>query len=519
MTLASATSIGGPGNTVINSAIGDNGLGYGPTFTGPGAVIMAAPNTYSGTTTLSNGIVQLAYAENAGVSGPLGNSAAANSDSIVLNGGTLQYTAANNANDYSGRFGPSTTAYNIDVNGQTVTFATALTSGNATLTLSDTAGSGTLTLSQANTYPGVTTVKSGTLNVTGSIAGNVTVNNAGVVNVSGSGYITGNVTVNNTGAVNVSGSGYITGNATVNGGLLDAQVAGALAANVTVTAGTLELDNASAMASTATLTLVSSPAANTVNLNLAGGTQTISALYFGLVPMAAGTYGAVGNLSVTYQNAAFTGNGILNVSSSAGCYWDANGSDAAAGDNVAGGGTGNWDNSQSSDWWVSGNSDTTWVANSIASFEGTAGTVTLADYVNANGLVFTTPGYTINNTDGTSVLTLGGAAPEIVVTNGAPTTISCVMADSSSSPVAVIGPGTLVLSGANTFSSGMTVSSGATLSVNAISDSGASAIGNSGTLTMNVNRGELLPSPVHRLQPRRDGARDPGKRRQHHLLH
>ena len=105
------------------------------------------------------------------------------------------------------------------MNGQAVTFATALTSSGGTLTLSDTAGGGTLTLSKVNTYAGGTTINAGTLNVssTGSIAGNVTVNG-----------------------------------------------------------GVLKLDNTTALASGATLTLPGSPSASQVNLNLSGGTQNIS---------------------------------------------------------------------------------------------------------------------------------------------------------------------------------------------------------------------------------------------------
>ena len=68
-------------------------------------------------------------------SGPLGKSAASNPGSIVFNGGTLQYSTANQY-DYSGRFGTrQQPAYNIDTNGQTVTFSTSgLTSSGGSLT-------------------------------------------------------------------------------------------------------------------------------------------------------------------------------------------------------------------------------------------------------------------------------------------------------------------------------------------------------------------------------------------------
>ena len=132
----------------------------GLTKAGGGTLVLTGSNTYTGTTTLSAGTLNLGVAENAGTSGPLGQSAASNPGSIVLGGGYLQYSAANQ-NDYSGRF--STAAgqqYNVDTNGQIVTWATALTSSGGSLTKT---GSGLLTLTGVNTYSGATTITAGTL--------------------------------------------------------------------------------------------------------------------------------------------------------------------------------------------------------------------------------------------------------------------------------------------------------------------------------------------------------------------
>ena len=85
-------------------------------------------------------------------------------------------------------------AISIDVNGQSVTFGTALTSSGGSLTNLDSAGGGRLTLTQPSTYTGGTIVNGGTL----------LVNNA-----SGSGTGSGSVTVNS--GATLGGSGAIAG--------------------------------------------------------------------------------------------------------------------------------------------------------------------------------------------------------------------------------------------------------------------------------------------------------------------
>src|SRR5437016_1035453 len=85
--------------------------------TGSGTLILTGANTYSGGTNINAGTL------NVGSSGALGSSG-----TISFGGGTLQYSASNTT-DYSSRFSTAASqAYSIDTNGQTVTFATALTS-------------------------------------------------------------------------------------------------------------------------------------------------------------------------------------------------------------------------------------------------------------------------------------------------------------------------------------------------------------------------------------------------------
>jgi autotransporter-associated beta strand protein len=100
--------------------------------------------------------------ETPGTSGPLGKAAANNAGSIVLNGGYLQYSASNQ-NDYSGRFSTAASQqYNVDTNGQNVTWAAPLISAGGSLTK---VGAGILTLTGSSTYSGATTVNAGTLAV------------------------------------------------------------------------------------------------------------------------------------------------------------------------------------------------------------------------------------------------------------------------------------------------------------------------------------------------------------------
>ncbi|MEJ0000340.1 MAG: autotransporter-associated beta strand repeat-containing protein [Verrucomicrobiota bacterium] len=123
-------------------------------------LLLSGASTFSGGVFLDGGTVEVAGTETPGTSGPLGATASGQAALIQFNGGTLEFSATNMF-DYSSRFsGASNQAFSINTNGQTVIFATALSSYGGSLTK---LGSGTLALSAANTYTGNTTVSQGTL--------------------------------------------------------------------------------------------------------------------------------------------------------------------------------------------------------------------------------------------------------------------------------------------------------------------------------------------------------------------
>lgn len=206
---------------------------------GTGTTILTGASTYSGGTTLTNGIVNFAASNNFGTG------------AITFNGGALQWAAANTA-DVSNKFSAlGASGATVDINGNNVTFASALT-GTGGLTVENTAGGSTLTLTGVNLYTGTTTVKGGTLRIgnggtTGQVAGNIALENNSNLIINRSDAITypgavtgaGNITLAGPGNLTfTSTSSNITGDVNVNGGTLTFGQSGNFAAdNFTIAGG------------------------------------------------------------------------------------------------------------------------------------------------------------------------------------------------------------------------------------------------------------------------------------------
>ncbi|WP_206293747.1 beta strand repeat-containing protein [Humisphaera borealis] len=190
---------------VVSALITNGGL----TKDGAGTLDLTFANSYTGVTTLTDGVLNVATIGNGGVAGNLGQAASAASN-IVFNGGTLRYTGATATSDRAFTINAATTAtINVTTNSLSLTGATgAATSGALTKI-----GNGTLILTGTSTYTGGTVISGGTLlaNASGATGtGPVAVNSGGILGGSGStGNTAGNVVSINSGGTVAPGDNSV----------------------------------------------------------------------------------------------------------------------------------------------------------------------------------------------------------------------------------------------------------------------------------------------------------------------
>ncbi|MGO4322607.1 autotransporter-associated beta strand repeat-containing protein [Pseudomonas sp. KB_12] len=164
----------GTGNFTIASQIVDNGGSIGFTKAGTGLVTLTnANNTHTGATTVSQGILSVGNITNGGTASGIGASSAASSN-LFLGGSTLRYTGLTTTSDRGFTIAKSGAILGSTVD---VTSAASNLSLNGLVTSTDGAnftktGAGTLTLGNAgNDYTGITSVTGGTLAVNTLAAG------------------------------------------------------------------------------------------------------------------------------------------------------------------------------------------------------------------------------------------------------------------------------------------------------------------------------------------------------------
>lgn len=216
------------------------------TKTGAGTLLVTGDNTYTGTTTVSSGVLQIG---NGGAGGDIAG-AIVNNASVVFN--------------HSGN-------YLFDTN----------ISGTGSVTKN---GTDTLALTGTNTFSGPITINAGTLQIgnntsTGSLAGNV-VNN-GALTFNRTGVLSYNGSISGSGGINQLGAGTVVlgGNSTYSG-------------NTVITYGVIRAVSANALGSTSGGTTV----ANGASLELAGNV-TIGAEALSLEGTGISGSGALRNVS------------------------------------------------------------------------------------------------------------------------------------------------------------------------------------------------------------------------------
>ncbi len=335
-------------------------------------------------------------------------------------------------------------------------------------------GTGTLTLSGDNTYAGLTSVDAGTLLITGSLVGAVTVNAGGTLG--GTGTIGGAVSIDDGGTISV--------------GLSPGTMTFATLALGSGSTSIFELGEAG-VAGGSNNDLI----AVTGELALNGGTiRVVRGAGFGSGQYTLFTFGsltgALGNLTLDSIGGDFIGNlalgdgaVLLNTAALSDLVWW-NGMTTTPTGTVEGG-DGIWSLAGGNFTNSTATVSAPWAGNdSMVVFGGTAGTVVIAagEVLSPAGMSFRTDGYAITGADATSGLALNGPTG-IDTAAGVGATIAAVISGPGS--LTKTGEGTLTLTASNSFT-GPTMVLGGTL-VNRGGIAGAVAVAsrltNSGTIS------------------------------------
>jgi autotransporter-associated beta strand protein len=417
------------------------------TKTGAGTLILGTANTYTGATTVTGGLISI------GAVGSLGSTA-----SLTLDGGGIRWTAAADISAIPTTIGAAGATLDT-ATGVAVSLAGSI--GNSGTGFVVKSGTGSLTLAGANTYSGGTTVSAGTLlatNGSGSATGSGAVSVASGGILGGTGIISGSVNVTTGGKVT---PGTSVGTLTVGdldldaGSLLDYEFSGS---NDLITAGAVNIDG------------------GTIALYQEGGTTAFTT---------PGTYNLIAYTSLTGSPTSLA---VSNQQPGFSYTFGSNGSHVTL-TIATTGAVRNWTNAAGGTWADNGNWDGTFPngQGATANFNLTGGpaTVTLDGNRTVGAITFLSAAnsYTIaqgsggsltldNGGSGSSILDGGGVhflnVPITLTTNTVVDTAaladSVTLGDVVSGPgtLTKTGPGSLILSGSNTFLGKLTLSGGTT---------------------------------------------------------
>lgn len=381
---------------------------------------------------------------------------------VTFDGGVLKATATQS--DFISGFAANAVTLAaggaiFDTNGYDIGVSAEI-SGTGTL---EKKGGGTLTLTAANTYTGVTTVSAGTLQLgnasaAGSLAGGVSISSGATLSGDNSGLHASSVG----GSVTVAGGGRIAAVAgapmTVGGNLTFSNYSSAFGVALGAPSATALLSVTGNLTLNGVLNI-------TAEAGFTGGT-------YRLIDYAGTLSGSGMNVGTAPAHSLYaistSTNHQVNLLVAAGQWW--NGTTTTSGSSVVGG-SGTWDASTFNWTNASGTTPAAWSSQGLAIFSGTAGTVTVSNAAAAQvaGMEFLTNGYVV--TGGPIALaSFGGFIfDNITVGDGTPAasgmtaTIDSVLS-ANNQGLNKMGAGTLVLTGANTYSGNTQVSAG-TLSI------------------------------------------------------
>ena len=440
----------GIGNAIALNAdlsiAGNNDLSLNGLISGAGNLIkngladlsLAGNNTFTGSVDVLSGSLTLLNAN------ALGNGPGAN----ISAGASLQLGVDANVASLSGAgdVAVGSNLLTVGANNSTSTFDGGISGTGGLIKV----GTGTLNLTGINGLTGNTAINGGTLNLSGSLASTqLNVNNSGTL--TGTGAALGQVNINNGGHLALS-----SGNTLSAGSLVLAA-----GANVDVALGT---------PSTTSLFNVGG------NLTLAGKLNVTDAGGFGVGVYRLFNYtGALTNLGlnvagvpvgyalgdlVVQTGVANQINIEVSAPNAALRYWD--GSQTIA-NGVVNGGSGTW-NSVGTNWTdANGLVNQPW-ASDFAVFQGAAGTVTVNGTQTFTGMQFVTDGYNLVNGAAGQLTAVNGTGGNVALRVDPGATAAIGVNIDGAGTLAKLDTGTLLLSGANTYTGG-TLLNGGTLVV------------------------------------------------------
>ncbi|MDW5441356.1 autotransporter-associated beta strand repeat-containing protein, partial [Polaromonas sp. SM01] len=409
------------------------------TKSGTGTLILgglSGANTYSGATLVnSGGTLQV---------GAL-NTLSANSALTLATGATL------NLNNFSQTIGSLANGGNVTLGSATLSTGTNNTSTTYAGVISGAGGlakggSGTMTMTGANTYSGATSVNAGTLTVNGSnVNSAVTVNSGGTL--SGGGTV-GSTTINTGGTLKGSAGQVLTTGALVlnNGANVD------VALGTPSNTGLFQVNGDLTLGGKLNVSDLGGFGAGVYRIFNYSGALTNNGFLVGTAP---------GGSALTVQTAVDKQVNLVNTAGQTLNFWDGNAS-ANANNGVINGGTGTWTANAGN--WTNANGALNAPMTptpGYAVFQGTAGTVTASNSQGAlavTGMQFASDGYTLKG----DAITLSGTQAIIRVGDGSGNKYTATVGTTltGSAGLEKTDVGTLVLTGANTYSGGTTVSGG-----------------------------------------------------------